>query len=130
MAERVGLAKRVLNRRGLTGGGPSLRRLVRAEEGAVDAVLEPEGQPAVPGERPPGEKAGAVAEVQDQQEAELRSEAPQRPALQGGQEVVTKDRRLADGVDADLGQLPPWQGHAIPAAEDPGVGHRAQEGID
>src|ERR1700682_5190916 len=91
-------------------GGLSLRHLIRAEEGAVDAVLEPEGQAAVPGERPPGEKTGAIAEVQDQQETALRSEASQRPALQGGQEVVTKDRRFADGVHADLGQLPPLEG--------------------
>src|SRR5262249_57647282 len=98
--------------------------------GRVEGVRDGEGQPAVPGERPPGEKTGAVAEVQDEQETALRSEAPQRPALQGGQEVVTKDRRFADGVNADLGQLPPLQGDAIPAAEDPSVVHRPQEGTD
>jgi hypothetical protein len=61
----------------------------------------------VPGERPPGEKTGAVAEVQDQQDTALRSEAPEPPALQGGQQVVIKDWRFANGVNADLGQLPP-----------------------
>src|SRR5207249_8331122 len=110
---RLGCARLPKQWRGLPGlfpGGLSLRHLIRAEEGAVDAVLEPEGQPAVPGERPPGEKPGAIAEVQDQQETALRSEASQRPAPQGSQEVVTKDRRFADGVNTDLGQLPPLQG--------------------
>ena len=61
------------------------------------------------------EETGAVAEVQDQQETALRSEASQRPALQGGQEVVAKDRRFVGGVHADLGQPPPVEGDAIPA---------------
>src|SRR5207247_10964519 len=107
-------------------GGPSLRHLILAEESTVDAVLEPEGKLAVPGERPPGQKTGAIAEVQDQQKTALRSEASQRPALQGGQEVVIEDRRFADSVNANLSQLPPQKGDAIPATEDTGLRYRAQ----
>src|SRR5262249_32964692 len=88
--------------------------LVFAEEGPVDPVLEPEREPGVPGERPPHGQPRAVAEVEDQQEAALRSERSQRRFLQGGEEVVAQDRRLPDRVDADLRQLPSFKGDAIP----------------
>ena len=70
------------------------------DPGPIDAVLEPAGPAAFPGEGAVAQDGLAVAGVQQAQAEALRPERPQRLFPQEGGHVVEQDRALADGVDA------------------------------
>jgi hypothetical protein len=81
-------------------------------------VLEHEGEPPAPDEGAVDGEAGAVAEVEDVEEAFLGLVGLERLALERGLEVVEEDRSLADGEDAELREGFSPVGDAVAAAEE------------